>query len=180
MKNRFLIIAALVFATSIVSSSAFAQAYSAQKMSTSQVVKLAVFDRAPMTFKHTLVKTERVLVQNRLDFEQTYDVAYDVFLEELTKAYKKKQDIGTLDPNVYPNAKRPELRVVGLGKNPARATLGAKDLYFRITFKLKSNAQGQAVVVLNSAIRSLIFGGAIPVRSSFRPIGASPIRFRWN
>ncbi len=180
MKNRFLIIASLVFATCIVSSTAFAQAYTAQKMSTSQVIKLAVFDQAPMSFDHPIVKTERILVRSRLDFEQTYDVDYETFLAELTKAYKKKKNIGKLDPNVYPNAKRPELRVVGMGKDPVRATLGAKDLYFRISFNLKSNAQGQAVVILNSAIRSLVFGGAIPVRAPFRPVGAKPVKFRWN
>ncbi len=180
MKKRVLIIVGLIFATSMVSSSVFAQAYTAQKMSPSQVIKLAEFDRAPMTFDHPLVKTQRVLNQSRLDFEQTYDVDHDKFLTELQQAFEKKKDIGKLDPNVYPNAKKPQLRIIGMGKNPNRATLGAKDLYFRIMFDLKSNAQGQAVVVLNSSIRSLVFGGAIPVRASFRPVGASPVRFRWN
>ncbi|GEM_PF-3692997 len=180
MKKSFLISFTLLLSTSFFSANAFAQAYTAKKMSPSQVIKLAVFDTAPVTFGHTLVKTERVLNRSRLDFEQTYDVAFDTFLAEIREAYTKKKNIGTLDPNIFPNGKVHELRIVGIGTSPDRATMGAKELYFNINFEMRANDAGQTVVLLNSAIRSLIFGGAIPARSPFRPVGAKPIKFRWE
>lgn len=181
MKNRVLFISSILLTLLVFTNQVYAQAYTAKKMSTSQLIKLAAHESSPIVFDYELVKKERVLNFGTLDFLQVYNIDFDTFVENMRKAYKTKKEFAKLEPSFHPSGKIPKLYFAGLGRKPVQATLGAKDLYYKIRFLVQKNENPNYTnVIVKSSISSMVYGGAIPVRSPFRPVSAKSVAFRWN
>lgn len=139
------------------------------------------FSTSPLVFPWTLVSSDRVARQGRLDFELIYDVDYQEMRQILQQSYNESTSVAYLQSGVVRYAEIEELLIFGLevGERQARITLGHPDL--EPVFQVEMTPQGRRtrVVVSNSTV-SRQFSGFVPARIGFRPVGATPIPFRWN
>ncbi len=165
-------------------STAQAQPYSPKKMSPSELIQPATYERVPIRLKKWNVETTRSVVNGkRLDFEQTYDVDFWELVDYFEQAFEKREPVSILDPEVFPHANTPELIVYGRhGSGDYRNfTLGNPDLPYRFTLRVRPDDRSRAVVTIANAVYSAVYSGTMPARTPFKPAGkAKPIRFRWN
>lgn len=157
--------------------------YAPRKLDASQLLNPSTYQHAPIRLDQwTLVGTDTVAHHSRLDFELRYDVDYWEMIEFFEDAWKHRKPVTVLDPDVFPNAKNPELIVFGTMVNgdKSRFTLGHPDLPYRFTIDVRPDDNAKAVVVVHNAIYSIIYSGVMPARTPFRPSGAKEVPFRWN
>ena len=158
--------------------------YSPKKASISEIIKSATYDRVPIQLtEFRLLGTRSVVHKQRLDFELSYDVDYWELIEWFETHYKERQPVTVLDPDIFPNAKSPELRVYGMSGSGDRMkfTLGNPDLPYRFDLRVHPDEQSKAIVTVHNAVYSAIYSGLMPARAPFTPAGkANPIAFRWN
>ena len=158
--------------------------YSPKKSSPSALIQGAMYDRVPIKLlQWNVTGTRSVVKGSRLDFEQSYDVPYWDMVAFFEDAYKNKKAVSILDPDVFPNAKNPELKVYGTHSRGDATffTLGHPDLPYRFQLEIRSDDQSNAVVVIQNAVYSAIYSGTMPARIGFKPAGkAAEIPFRWN
>lgn len=172
-------------AVSAVSTAAFAQQpYSPKKLSPSDVIQPATYERVPIRLPNYEVTSTRSVVDgNRLDFEQSYNVDFWDLIEFFESSYKERKPVSVLDPAVFPNANAPDLIVYGKHNTGgvANFTLGHPSLPYRFNLIVRSDDQSKAVVVIKNAVFSLIYSGLMPARAGFKPAGKTDeIPFRWN
>lgn len=178
----FLIVASTCMLTAQV---ATAQSpYAPQKASISDIIKPATYERVPIKLpEFQLVNTRMVVNKKRLDFELSYEVDYWELVEWFEAQWKAKKFVSILDPNIFPNANAPELRVYGKSGSGdfMKFTLGNPELPYRFDIRVRPDEQSKAVVVVQNAIYSVVYSGLMPARASFKPAGKTKeIPFRWN
>lgn len=158
--------------------------YTPKKASIGDLIKQASYDRVPIKIPDfRLTNTRSVVNKQRLDFELSYDVDYWELIEWFEQHHKDHQPVSILDPEVFPNAKAPELRVYGKsGRGDfMKFTLGHPDLPYRFDLRIRPDEQSKAVVVVQNAIYSAIYSGLMPARAPFVPAGKTKtIPFRFN
>ena len=181
MKLSFFTFLLVMFATA---TAAAQTPYSAKKMSRSQLIKMATFDRAPVKLEYPLISTRQAPdTRGRMNFEQTYDIPFTEFMETMEAAFKGKKPMSALDPARFPYAKTPQLIVYGFGQTgdgTRQITLGHKDVPFRVLLHIVPDEQNRAKVVIRNTVFSSIYSGVMPARTPFRPVGSDPVSFRWN
>ena len=182
--KRWMIALTLAVCVSSSQSAAADTPSSPRKASISDLIKTATYDRVPIRLNEfTLTNTRSVVNKQRLDFELTYDVNYWDLVAWFETHYKEKQPVSILDPDIFPNAKAPELRVYGKSGagDQMNFTLGNPELPYRFDIRLRPNEQSKAVVTVHNAINSMIYSGLMPARAPFAPAGkTNTIPFRWN
>ena len=158
--------------------------YSPIKKDPGSLISLGTFSRSPVKLNDfTLVETKEVLVKNRLDFQQTYDVQFWDLVESMEKSYETRKPVSVLDEELVPNAKGGVLYIIGMGqtgKGATRLTLGDKNLPYKFVMDITPDDQSRAIVTVQSTVRSMIYGGSHPARAAFRPVGAKRVKFRWE
>lgn len=158
--------------------------YSPKKSSPSALIQHAVYDKVPIRMTQwNVTGTRQVVNGKRLDFEQSYDVPYWDMVQFFEDAYKNKQAVSVLDPDVFPHAKNPELKVYGTHSkgDVTFFSLGHPDLPYKFELQIRPDDQSKAVVVIQNAVYSNIYSGTMPARVGFKPAGkTAEIPFRWN
>ena len=176
---------AVSLASLAVASAAAAQTpYAPKKQAPSALIRPATYDRVPIRLKDwEVVQTRSVVNGQRLDFEQSYDVPYWDLVDYFEDAFKHQKPVSVLDPQMFPNARNPELRVYGTAKKGDRTlfTLGHPDLPYRFQLEVYSDDQSKAVVVIQNAVFSALYSGTMPARAPSKPAGnAEPVPFRFD
>ena len=155
--------------------------YGPRKMSVSQVIKLDAFGSAPIVFDFDLVETTQVANGHRLDFRQKYNAKFADVVQYFDDAYHHHKPVGGLKGDAFPNAKKPELWVLGtsVSRGITRFTLGHADMPYRLIIDIEPGYDA-TIITIHNAIHSMQYSGVMPARAPFKPHGAKPIPFRGN
>lgn len=159
-------------------------AYSPKKASIADLIQPATYSRVPVhLLEHNPVRSTTVYDRGRLDFQSSYDVPYWDLISWIEERRSANKPITRLDPEAFPNANSPELKVFGSANvgTGMSFTLGNIELPYRISITIYPDDQSKAVVVVQNSVYALIYSGGVPARAPFKPAGnAKEIRFRWN
>ena len=179
---RTLVIALSAMLLASVEATAQDKPYSAKVASYSSLLKPASYRESPLQLQYTLVEARQVVRGPRLDFEHVYNVPYEQFVEEMTRAYTDQIAVSALRPGAIPYLQTSELFVFGMNETRDRGlrfTLGLKDVAMRFSFDVTPD-QNRTVVTIHNAVFSELYSGVMPARAGYKPKDAESVSFRWN
>ncbi len=152
-----------------------------------ELIHFGVYDSPPVVFPYEVIGTTRVTDNGRLDFRVVYRIPYEELVDALLKGADGTTEVAKINVSsglaaaADGDESKRGLRIFGRqdGGIPTRFTLGSQHSVFRFVVDLSPDGANTAVQ-MRSAISSALFGGVVPARSPFAPVGANPIPFRWN
>lgn len=155
--------------------------YTAKKASPSSLIQTASYDEPPIVFGFDLVQLRQVSDGPRLDFEHTFEIPFDMLVEQWEAAYLARTPVARANPNTLLSAKANEFILIGkmVAPGEARYTVGHPDAPFHFVVDVFPDGRRTKVTVRNM-ITAMTFSGVMPARTPFQPVGAKALPFKYN
>ena len=186
MKTPGFLIAIALLLVSIHPATAQEKPYEPRSFSRTDLIHLGNYKSPPLEFPYPVLSTTQVAVGSRFDFRIVYDVPFADFIAVLAPsdtptevAQISAASLAANHSDLSPDKRG--LRVFGrqIHQTPQRYVLGSDHVVHRFVIDV-SPAGSQTTVQMRSAIFGQLFGGVVPSRSPFAPIGAKPVSLRWQ